>query len=270
MLSKFNFISLRFVCSTALLCAVGLGCERPIAERHYTEIFVDAEKKAMRRSNDFSRMPQDDIHAKIMSPDASDSQAMPQDDIHSKLMPQDEIHAGLKAQNMPGADMMGGMQDPALQQQINASADQTPLTWETPQEWIEKKGSGLRLATFSGTDPKAMVEVTIISLGGSAGGMIANVTRWMQQIQIDVPAKSDLENFISRQEKFSTTSDLPAQLIDFTQLQGNAGPDVPSMIAAIVERGDTQIFVKMTGSKQAVLQNRDRLKALAKSIKVKE
>jgi len=157
MLSKFNFISLRFVCSTALLCAVGLGCERPIAERHYTEIFVDAEKKAMRRSNDFSRMPQDDIHAKIMSPDASDSQAMPQDDIHSKLMPQDEIHAGLKAQNMPGADMMGGMQDPALQQQGN-------LVELRNGRYLQELGNSLCLLKPFGSGLKLLIQRHKISV----------------------------------------------------------------------------------------------------------
>lgn len=249
--SKLKFLNLRFVSICLLLCVVCPGCERPVAERHYTEIFVDAEKQTVSHSDNFHGMPQDDIH--------------------SKIMPQDDIHAGLDAQNMPGVpDMMGGMQDPALQQQINASADQTPLAWDAPKEWMEKEGSGLRLATFSGTDPDAMVETSIISLGGSAGGMVANVTRWMQQIQIDVPAQSELENFVNRQEKFSTLSNFSGQLVDFTSLQGNAGPDAPSMMVAIVERGDTRIFVKMTGSKQAVLQNRDRLRDFAKSIRVKE
>ena len=259
--SKLNFLSLHFICSAIFLCALCAGCERPIAERRYTEIFVDAEKQVKGPSSDLSGMPQDDIHSKLI----------PQDDIHSKSMPQDDIHAGVIAQTMPGmSNMNSAMQDPALLQQINASADQTPLAWETPAGWVEKKGSGLRLATFSGTDPNAVVEATIISLGGSAGGMVPNVTRWMQQIQIEVPATPDLESFINRQEKFPTSSNLPVQMFDFTQLQDKAGPDVPSMIAAVVERGGTQIFVKMTGSKQAVLKNREQLKNLAKSIRVKE
>ena len=236
MANQLNILKFRGIFAALFLCVVCLGCEQRVTGRQYTEVFVDAEKQAVSRSADFPEMPQDDIHSKLM----------PQDDIPSEMMPQDDIHAGMNAQNIPGmSNMSGGMQDPALQQQINASADQTPLSWETPAGWVEKKGGGLRLATFSGTDPKAMVEATIISLGGSAGGMMANVTRWMQQIQIDIPAKPDLESFINRQEKFSTSSNLPGQLIDLTQLQGNASPDAPSMIAAIVEPGDTPISVKM-------------------------
>lgn len=227
-----------------------LGCEQPVKVRQYTESFGDVQKKKIAPSAGgmFSGMPQDDIHAGIM----------PQDDVHAGLTDPDQ-------QNL--SPMMQGMNDPALQQQINASADQTPLEWETPKGWSEKRGGGLRLATFNTSAPKT--ETTIVSLGGSAGGLGANVTRWIQQIKVPVPDAKELDSFIQRQEKFSTSDGMPVTLIDLTQLHSDASPDAPSMIAAVIVKEDAQIFVKMTGSRQAVQKNRETLKSFVKSIRIK-
>ncbi len=237
---------------------VFFGCEKPIVKRQYTEFFEDVDKNIPSQPGMFSKMPRDDIHAGIM----------PQDEIHSGLMPNDDIHAGLSnpnKQDMP--NMMQGMNDPALQEQITASADQTPLEWETPKGWLEKKGSGLRMATFTSADPKT--ETTIVSLSGSAGGLGANVTRWIQQLKIPVPDEKALNSFVQRQERISTASGMPVTMVDLTQMQNDSPPGAPSMIAAVIEKEGSQIFVKMTGPKQAVLESRDTLKKFVKSIRLK-
>ena len=243
----------------SLTSVLFLGCEQPAKLRQYTEVFGDAPKKMTPPTGGmFSGMPQDDIHAGLM----------PQDGVRAGLMPDDDIHAGLKGSNQQDIPpMMQGMNDPALQQQISASADQTPLEWETPKGWSEKRGGGLRLATFASVDPKT--ETTIVSLSGSAGGLVANATRWIQQLNIPVPGAQELDSFIQRQEKFSTDKGMPVTLIDLTQMQNDSPPDAPSMIAAVIEKEGSQIFVKMTGPKPAVLSSRDTLKSFVKSIHLK-
>lgn len=226
-----NFLQPRLFWNLLILSIIFLGCERQPTIRQYTEIFIDAEKKSSPRTEMFSKMPQDDIHA--------------------GLMPEGANHAT------------------EMQQQLTASVDQTALLWETPKEWVEKKGSGLRLATFNGTNPKAMVETSIVSLGGQAGGVEANVTRWIQQLGLNVPDTQKLNDFINQQEHFSTSSSLPITVIDLTQLQDKNPANSPSMVAAIIDKKDTQIFIKMTGEKQAVLQNRDTFKKFIKSIRLK-
>ncbi len=218
-------------CFLAVATAMA-GCEKEPLKRHYTEVFIDAQKQE-RANNDA------DPHASLQ-----------------QMMPQDEIHANLN------------MRDMGLQQGLDASVVKTPLSWETPKEWAEKTGSGMRLATFVSLDEKHPVETTIISLGGEAGGDAANVTRWMRQIQIEVPPAEELEDFISRQERLTSVSNLPVLMVDLTSFQNQ--PDSPSMIAAIIEREGATIFVKMNGSRQAVLENRGRFKALVQSIKVNE
>lgn len=222
----------------SLLCLVYViplliyaGCERPTSERHYTEIFMEAPSKP-------SGLPMDDPHAFM------------------RLMPEDEIHANLNTT------------DAGLKERLEASVAKTPLSWNTPSGWLERPASGMRLATFINTDPQLPVETTIVALAGTSGGIEDNVVRWMGQIHLEVPDSRDLNDFIKKQERFLTDSGLTVILIDFSGRQKTMGTDVPSMIAAVIERPDSQIFVKMNGSKQAVIQNRTALKSLIRSLKV--
>ena len=222
--------------SLFVVCVFVFGCEKPIHKRQYKEIFSESHKNG----------------------------SLPNDDMFSR-MPQDDIHAGLKTS---GITDMSNMQNPERLEQVKTSVDKTPLSWEVPKGWIEKQGNGLRLATFTGTDPSAMFETTIVSLGGPAGGIGSNVERWMKQLNLTTPNSQEFDSFIKQQERFSTLSNLPVTLVDLTKLQDAAPLDSPSMIAAIIERDDAQIFVKMTGSKAAVLKNLDDFKTLINSIKV--
>ena len=163
-------------------------------------------------------------------------------------------HAGLK--DMP-------MSSPFP---IHQLADE--LTWTVPQGWIEKKGDGLRLVTFISENPDDNVECSIVSMGGEAGGLKANVIRWMGQINLAVPVESQLEEFLSRQEKFNIAENLSAVVIDLTSLQEESFPSVPSMMAAMIATSDGVIFVKMTGNKQSVINNRDAFKELCRSLKL--
>lgn len=260
----------------SVICAVlFVACDRGVEQRHYTEVVINspvsrgaAEMNApnILRQN----MPQDDVHAGL------DFNNMPDDEIHAGLkpgnMPQDDIHANLNSGNIPDDDIhanlkSGGSQmGMTMQPGIAESADRSPLTWKTPQGWTETKGSGIRMVTFTAADKNTPFETSIVSLGGSAGGFSSNVARWMTQLNMSVPGERELQEFINKQEHFSTDSGLPVVFIDFSQLQGSDGEDVPSMVAAVIDRGQAQIFVKMTGSKKAVQKNRDRMKALVRSI----
>ena len=128
----------------------------------------------------------------------------------------------------------------------------------------------MRLVTFNSTDKKNPIETTIITLGGMAGGISSNVLRWMRQINMNIPETTDLEEYISNLEKFTTESNLNGVLIDLTQRQISAPEDVQSMIAAIIDNEDSQIFVKMTGTKTALLNNLSEFKSLSQSIRSTE
>jgi len=207
------------------------ACDKPVEQRKYKEIFTKP-----------------DITAKSMS----DGSKMPFNN-----MPNDDIHANLR---LDSTEPMNVNKD------ILNSVDSSPLAWETPVGWVEEKGAGMRVATFRNTDPNLPIETTIVSLGGSAGGLSANVVRWLQQMGLKIPEAKELELFIQKQQNFQTISGLNVVLIDFTELQPESSSESASMITGIIENNNSQIFVKMKGSKAAILQNRGHFKELLQSI----
>ncbi|MBZ0310329.1 MAG: hypothetical protein K8I82_29985 [Anaerolineae bacterium] len=266
-----------------LLTAVLTGCGDAPLVRHYEEIFIEADRSQMAHTShdgdqhmraeamppglDVNNMPQDAIHAGL------DVNVMPQDAIHAGLnvntMSQDAAHAqvntgadsAVSTQQSTGSDMASMPISPELER----SVDRSPLNWKTPQGWSERKGSGMRLVTFSGNSPEGETETTIISLGGQAGGLEANVTRWVRQIGLNI-SPAELQIFLSQQQGITTVSGLQTTLVDLTQLQNSLPGTAPSMIAAIIDRGRSQIFIKMTGSKDAVHSQLENFRTLITSI----
>ena len=226
------------------------GFGEPSAQRRYHEVFVDTPKSkfsSRKNPHDFLQMmPDDDIHAQFRNNPQNPDGSMPSDETHSNLRP------GTQGQE----DML-----------MNSVAA-VPIRWTAPQGWTEQKGSGMRVVTFLNVNKDFPVETTIVSLAGQAGGVAANIVRWMQQLKMPVPSDHDLMEFIASSEKIQTASGLSLVFFDFTRLQNDAGPEAPSMFAAIVEGQETQIFIKMTGSKHSVIANIEQFKALIHSLKV--
>lgn len=163
----------------------------------------------------------------------------------------------------------------AVQEVLDASAARPALSWETPHGWTEEKGSAMRLATFRAQDSD--IDCSIISLSGRAGGLQSNVVRWMRQVHAAVPSGDRLEEFLSSQEVIKTKGGFSATVIDLTALplaeaespEAVSPPEeghAPSMIAAVAELQDMTVFVKMTGTKEAVLRNRDPFMSLCRSL----
>ena len=200
-------------------------------KRTYHEVFLDPQPKSEFPGND-------DPHAFL------------------KMMPNDDIHANLRFDGST-------LQTPTMEDE-----SPSPLSWTSPGEWIEQKGSGMRLATFVNRDQDDPVETTLVSLGGEAGGTSANVIRWMQQLNIPVPSDQELKKWIEEQYRGQSSGGIRYILIDFTRMQTKMGPETPSMIAAMIEGQENQIFVKMTGSKQSVIKNFKPFRSLLDSIKL--
>jgi hypothetical protein len=133
---------------------------------------------------------------------------------------------------------------------------QNKLSWKVPEGWVEQPGNSMRLASFHlASDPKE-IDVSIVSLGGMAGGLEANLKRWMGQIQIQVSDET-LQAFIKSSEK---------NIFDLSELQPIDNLAAPSMIAAMIDAGDTTVFVKMTGTIEAVSKHKDAFVVLVESV----
>jgi len=156
--------------------------------------------------------------------------------------------------------------DPQTKKMLEDSKAQVPLLWSAPEGWSELPGSGMRLVTFNskGSDP---VTVTIVSLGGMAGGLQENVVRWIGQIGLE-PDQSQLTEFLASIDIQYSGSGLPYEFVDLALLQGSEESEAGSIKAGLMHVKGATIFIKMTGSYSAVNEHHDALLRLINSISI--
>jgi len=58
------------------------------------------------------------------------------------------------------------------------------LSWDLPSTWVPSKGHSMRLASFDIPFSNGVGDLSIVSLGGESGGLLANVNRWRKQINL--------------------------------------------------------------------------------------
>lgn len=123
-------------------------------------------------------------------------------------------------------------------------ASQGALKWSLPKGWSETPGEGMRFASFKAPIP-GRLETTVVVLPGPAGGELANVNRWRNQIQlgpIDEPALAAARQVIR-------TKAGAVNVYDFT----SEGPAKSRMVAGLIATPDGNTwFLKMTGDADAV------------------
>lgn len=99
---------------------------------------------------------------------------------------------GCGMENGSGCSHMGGKEVKDDSQQVPIPArpqGSAALAWSLPDGWSEEAGSGMRIATLRPALYPS-VGVTIIALEGPAGGELANVNRWREQIGLP-PVNTD-------------------------------------------------------------------------------
>ena len=124
-----------------------------------------------------------------------------------------------------------------------AGGPSAPLVWQTPPAWQELPRDGIRLAAFRFVQGDRSVETTVVMLGGPAGGVEANVIRWLDQLGLQLTGE-ELAQFLAAGEPVATRDGMRLTVYDFTRLEA-AGGD--SMLAAVGPVLDQTLFVKMSG-----------------------
>ena len=116
------------------------------------------------------------------------------------------------------------------------SAEGVNWHWVTPADWNELPGDGLRLARFG---LPGGGESTLVVLAGDAGGVEANVRRWLTQLGLDLPPER-VRSLLD--DATAVRGDLDFTLFDFTPLV--SGRDATAFLAAIASAGGQTMFVK--------------------------
>jgi len=156
-------------------------------------------------------------------------------------------------------------QDKQKSPPADARPEHIHLQWVTPVGWDENgTTSGFRLAAFTVKSADRESVCTIIPLQGEAGGLKANVTRWLGQVSGSMsPDENTVEKLLKAQETFLTKGQFPAVLIDFTTVTPN--PTDKSILAGVLTVQGNSIFIKMTGPKSHLIENKTKFKALCQS-----
>ena len=65
--------------------------------------------------------------------------------------------------------------------------------WKKPESWIPSSGSSMRLASFDIPYSEGSGDLSVIQLGGTGGGIEANVNRWRKQLNLEPQSLSKIE-----------------------------------------------------------------------------
>jgi hypothetical protein len=144
----------------------------------------------------------------------------------------------------------------------SGAAAAAPLVWQTPVAWQELPGDGIRLAAFAVERGDQRAETTVVMLGGVAGGVEANVVRWLDQLGLQL-ADEELAQFLAAGEPLTSRDGMHFTVYDFTRF---ATPEGNSMLAAVGPVLDQTLFVKMSGDGALVAAARSDFLSLVASL----
>ena len=130
--------------------------------------------------------------------------------------------------------------------------------WVAPTGWNELPGDGLRLARFG---LPGGGESTVVVLAGDAGGVEANVRRWLTQLGLDLPPER-VRALLG--DAVSVRGDLNFTLFDFTSLV--SGRDSTAFLTAIASVGGQTMFVKAEAAAGVLIEQRSSFVGLLSSL----
>ncbi|HLP76932.1 MAG TPA: hypothetical protein VK327_08430 [Candidatus Paceibacterota bacterium] len=142
------------------------------------------------------------------------------------------------------------------------SASRPKLTYKTPEGWTESDPGSMRVASFKISKDGKQADVSVIPLGGGAGGDVANVNRWRGQVGLEPAAEDDLKKAAQPVE----VAGQPAELYD---LDGkNPGNGEPMRVLGVIQhRDEIAWFFKVSGDSEFVEAQKPALIEFLKSVK---
>lgn len=139
-----------------------------------------------------------------------------------------------------------------------APAGEQGLFWTTPKGWTEAGASGMRKATLTPPAKWGKAEATVVAFPGDAGGELANVNRWRQQIGLSAVEEKDLA--ILRDRVAAPAG--PVSVYRFSSKD-----DKTRVVAGAVFSGGMTWFFKLSGETAAVVKAENAFARLLESLR---
>ena len=144
-----------------------------------------------------------------------------------------------------------------------SSSSNSSIEWLTPQAWVEEAGQGMRVITFKNKSNLNEIDCSIVSLGQEASGIEENLIRWAKQINVEL-SDERLKKLLHDKTIWKTKDGQEIQVFDFSEHQLES--DAPSIMATIIQTSNSTVFVKMTGTKEAIRRNKKPFQELNESL----
>jgi len=120
------------------------------------------------------------------------------------------------------------------------------IHWTVPNHWEVRPASSMRIGSFlTHGQNKQPIDISIVSLAGTAGGLTANINRWAGQLGLSPLSKTELATV-------TTTQKINSHTVTIVELTNNT----TRLLTAIIPHKDTQYFIKVTGDNTAVKQEK--------------
>ena len=169
-----------------------------------------------------------------------------------------QVPAPATAPAGPPATMAAGLPAPD-------NSGQPQLKYALPDGWQEKTPTKMRVASFSVTDSGKQADVSVIPMGGMAGGNLANVIRWRGQVGLG-PVDEDA---VQKMTEKVVIAGQDADLFDIAGTSTGSG-GAERIIASVLHRDDTAWFFKITGDADLVEKQKPAFVSFLKSIQFGE
>src|SRR5665213_252865 len=135
------------------------------------------------------------------------------------------------------------------------------LKYTLPDGWKEKPPTQMRVASFEISDGGRQADVSVIPMGGMAGGNLANVVRWRGQVGLE-PVDEDA---VQKMTEKVVIAGQDADLFDIAGTGPGSGAG-QRIIASVLHRDDTAWFFKMTGDADLVEKQKAAFVSFLKSV----
>lgn len=147
-------------------------------------------------------------------------------------------------------------QDSTIQKKLEdqTSALKTPF-WEAPYTWQVQDLGSLRKGSWIVKKGEQKVDISVLAFPGDVGGILANVSRWAEQIQL--PSLSTLEDVCTP----ITIDGHKAHYIALYNKQNKKG-----VIGAIVPLQTVSWFFKMIGDSDLLEEQESIFKAFLQTV----
>jgi hypothetical protein len=137
------------------------------------------------------------------------------------------------------------------------------ITYTKPESWKEfRDPTGIALAAFHAGEGAGRVDITVTSLPGSAGGLLANIKRWRGQI--GMPPASDTD--VGKEIRDINVAGMPAQMVDLLG-PDTAGVPRQRIVGIILTQKDATWFFKMKGPADAAAREQGAFEAFVGTVK---